>query len=241
VVLIAHGELGQSAINGLPIGQSLAARLPVTLLLLAGGAGVALAAGVPLGLLFAWGSARKIAAPILQIVTATPVFCAGLALAYGAVHLAGWPVRINPVADAAPDEALKLAALPILTVGLAGAAAVQLALRRAATGARGDAYREGLKRLGLQSFEIETLYVLPRILAGLLAEAGEIALALVSAAVVAEWVFHAPGVADLFVKSVALADWDVAAVILFLFALLTLLAEFLGRAICRLLVHEGGA
>jgi peptide/nickel transport system permease protein len=234
-------DLGQSAISGLSVLQELAIRLPPTLLLVLMGAGVAVAAGLPLGLLFVVGPARRVAAPLVQIVTATPVFCAGLALAYGAVHLLHWPVGVNMAPDAAvaPDHLLKLTALPVLTVGLAGAAAVQLALRRAAAHTSGEAFRTGLKRMGLGTFDIERLYVVPQVLAGLVSSAGEIMLALLSAAVVAEWVFHRPGAADLFVKSVALADWNMAAMILFVFAVLTFVADFLGRVIGFALANEG--
>ena len=224
-------DLGTSAVSGLPALQELAQHLPATLLLVLMGFGVALAVGVPLGLLFALGAARRVAAPLLQVITATPVFCAGLALAFGAVHLLHWPVSVNaPVGAAvAPDQVLQIAALPVLTVGLAGAAAVQLVLRRATLRSSGEAFRSGLRRLGLGSLEIEFLYVVPRVFAGLLIGAGEIMVALLSATVVAEWVFHRAGAADLFVKSVALADWDLAAILLFVFAGMTFSADFLGR------------
>ncbi|MDR3527313.1 MAG: ABC transporter permease subunit [Rhizomicrobium sp.] len=237
---LSHGDLGHSAISGLPVVAELFQHLPPTLLLLAAGAAVALAAGLPIGILFAFGSLRRAAAPIMQIVTATPVFCAGLALAFGASEILHWPVGLASRTGlaASPEEALRLAALPIATVGLAGAAAVQLALRRAATRTAAASFRGGLKRLGLSSVEIEAFYVLPQIFAGLIASAGEIALALVSAAVVAEWVFHRDGAADLFVKSVALADWNMTAVILFAVAALTIVASFLGRVLGFLLVRE---
>jgi peptide/nickel transport system permease protein len=235
----ARLDLGQSAISGLPVLQELAVRLPPTLALVAMGAAVALVVGMPLGLLFSFGSARRLAAPLVQIVTATPVFCAGLALAYAAVHLLHWPVSVNGATGDGPDQMLKIAALPVLTVGLAGAATVQLALRRSASQSSGEAFRTGLRRLGLGGFEIERVFVLPQVLAGLVASAGEIMLALLSAAVVAEWVFHRPGAADLFVKSVALADWNMAAMILFVFACLTFVAEFLGRVIGFFLANEG--
>lgn len=234
-------DLGQSAISGLPVLHELGMRLPPTLALVLMGAAVALLAGMPLGLLFSVGPARRAAAPLIQIITATPVFCAGLALAYGATHLLHWPVSINaPVgATVAPEQVLKIAALPILTVGLAGAASVQLALRRAAFQSNGEAFRTGLRRLGLGLFEIERRFILPQVLAGLVAGAGEIMLALLSAAVVAEWVFHRPGAADLFVRSVALADWNMTAMILLVFAALTFAVEFLGHVIGFLLANEG--
>ncbi|MDE2182645.1 MAG: ABC transporter permease subunit [Alphaproteobacteria bacterium] len=232
-------DFGHSAISGLPAASELAANLPATLALVGTGGFLAVLVGVPLGFLFSISSARRAAAPMTQLVTAVPVFCAGLAIAYGAVHLLHWPVSVNAAADARifADGAFPMAAPAVLTVGFAGAAAVQLALRRAASLSSGEAFRTGLKRMGLSLLEIERIYVVPRVLAGLAASAGEILLSLFSAAVVAEWVFHRPGAADLFVKSVALEDWNMAALIVAVFAALTLLAEFLGRIAAHAIAH----
>ena len=234
-------DFGTSVTTGTPAVTELAQRLPPTLLLVLSGGAVALLAGVPLGLLFGAGPARRAAAPFMQIVNATPVFVAGLALAYGAGHLLGWPLTVNvpPGAFEAPEEAFRIAALPVLTVGLAGAAAVQLALRRAASQSSGAMFRSGLKRLGLGAIEIERLYVLPQVLASLVASAEEIMLALLSAAVVAEWVFLRPGAAELFVKSVALHDWNMTALILMVFAGLTFVTGFFGRIAGYALANEG--
>lgn len=229
-------DFGHSAVSGLPALAELGLKLPPTLMLLLGSGAVALAVGVPLGLLLALGPARRAAAPLMQIATATPVFCAGLVLAYGAVHLVHWPVSVNAAATA---DAFPIAILPVLTVGLAGAAAVQLALRRAAAQAGGEPFHTVLRQLGLHPLEIEGLYVLPRVLAGLAASLGEIVLMLVSAAVVAEQVFQRPGVADLFMHSVARADWNMAALIVFVLAAITLVAEFLGRLAGHVIANEG--
>lgn len=241
----AQLDFGRSAISGLLAIDELGLRLPATLALVLAGGGVALIVGAPLGLLFGAGPIRRAAAPLMQIVTAAPVFCAGLALAYGAAHLLHWPVSVNaPVAASAPIfsrdmQFLELAALPVLTVGLAGAAAVQVALRRVTAESAGEAFRVGLKHMGLSALEIEWVYAVPRVIAGLLASAGEIMLALLSAAVVAEWVFQRAGAADLFVKSVALQDWNMTAMILFIFAGFTFLADALGRIGAYALANEG--
>ena len=240
----AQLDFGKSAISGVLAVDELGRRLPATLALVLAGGGVALIVGAPLGVLFGASPIRRAAAPLMQIVTAAPVFCAGLALAYGAVHLLHWPVSVNaPVAAYAPifsrsPQFLQLAALPVLTVGLAGAAAVQLALRRVAAESAGESFRVGLKRMGLSALEIEWIYAAPQVIAGLLASAGEIVLALLSAAVVAEWVFHRSGAADLFVKSVALEDWNMTALILFIFAGLVFLADLLGRIGAHALANE---
>ena len=66
---------------------------------------------------------------------------------------------------------------------------------------------------------------------------GEVMLALLSAAVVAEWVFRCHGIAELFVKSVAWHDWRMAASILLVFAALTRTAELMGRLGARMLMR----
>jgi len=240
----AQLDFGRSTISGMSAAGELAQRLPATLAIVTAGSAVAILVGAPLGALFGAGPVRRAVAPLMLVVAAAPVFCAGLALAYGA-HLLNWPVSVNaPVALDTPIFSLaapawQLALPPVLTVGLSGAAAIQLAIRRAAAQLAHAPFRTGLRRLGLSAFEIERAYVLPQIVAGLFASAGEIVLALLSAAVVAEWVFHRPGAADLFVKAVALHDWNMAALVLFVFVFLYFVAELVGRLLAYTLANEG--
>lgn len=234
-------DFGSSAISGGPATAELSARLPVTLFLASTGFVVALIIGAPLGILLGATPVRRAAAPLIQIVAAAPVFCAGLALAFGAVHLLGWPVSINtPMGfpQLADVHAFELLLPPILTVGLAGAAAVQLALRRAAREASDESYQKGLRRLGLSALEIDLVYVAPQIAAGLLSSLGEIALALLSATAVAEWVFNAPGAAVLFVKSAALYDWTMLALVLLVFVTIVQTAHFIGRVAAHALYEQ---
>jgi peptide/nickel transport system permease protein len=220
-------DFGTSALSGQSALRELAAHGPTTANLILFGALIALALGVPLGLLLGTGAVRRATAPLIQIVSAAPVFCAGLALAYAARHI-GFQES---------SAVLHALLLPSITVGLAGTAAVQMALRRAASQAQDSPFRIGLRRMGLSAIEIERVYVVPQIFAGLLSSLGEVMLALLSAAVVSEWVFKCPGIADLFVKSIALHDWNMAALILFVFAALTATAEFIGRVGAQLLVR----
>jgi ABC-type dipeptide/oligopeptide/nickel transport system permease component len=157
-----------------------------------------------------------------------------MALAYAAFHLLHWPVPIGTGEKSGlilmPHTMVQLQAalLPVLTVGLAGAGAAQLALRRAAAQTTRAPWRVQLRRMGLSAWDVESAYVVPVVLAGLLASLGEVMLALLSATAVTEWVFNYAGAADLFVKSVALRDWRIAAAILFVFAALTMTAHFVG-------------
>jgi peptide/nickel transport system permease protein len=230
-------DFGTSAMTAMPAVDEISKCLPATLELVGGGAVIAIVVGAPFGLLLSWGRALRAAAPLIQIVAAAPAFCAGLALLWLAHRfhwdvsaqrgLLLWPALLR--GDAAGIvAALPAFGLPVLVVGAAGAASVQLAVRRSARDAGQEPYHEGLRLMGLGSFEIDCLYMAPRVLAGVLASSGEIALSLFSATAVAEWVFGWPGAAILFVRSVALHDWNVAALILFAFAAIALTAASIG-------------
>lgn len=251
LVAMGHGDFGVSVLAGTPAWSQLAARLPTTLSLAGTGALVAFIIGGPLGLVLGAGRWLRAAAPLIQIVAALPVFCASLLLVWLAAIVFHWPHP--PYTDAsllsallhqdtkALSDILWAYALPALTVGAAGAAAVQLALRRAAAEAMDASYRKGLRLLGLPALEIDRLYLAPQILAGLLAHLGEIVLALLSATAIVEWVFDWPGAAVLFVKAVALHDWPVAALVLLVFAAIKLVADFAGAVGARALAGESAA
>lgn len=237
----ARLDFGTSGITGSPAAHEVLSRLPATFELVVAGILIALLVGVPLGLLLGRRPLR-LAAPLLQLVMAAPVFCAGLGLMWIATHVfhlsyasgpLPWPAMAS--GGVAALAALHSLSLPGLTVGAAGAGAVQLALRRRESAAMAEPYRSGLRRMGLSALEIDRLYLLPQMFAGLLAESGEIALALFSAAAVAEWLFGWPGAAVLFLKSVALHDWNVAALALLVFAAVSLFAGFCGKLAARAL------
>ncbi len=223
-----HLDFGTSIISGTQAANDVALRLPVTFELVGLGAIVALLLGGPLGILLGTERPLRAASPLMQVVTATPVFVASLALLWLAANVLHWPETDYAAAQGDFDSALRALALPVLTVGAAGAAAVQLGLRRAAADAMDEPYRRGLRLMGLSTLEINSIYLMPQILVGLCRSLGEITLALFAAAAVAEWVFGWPGAAVLFLKSVALHDWNVAALVLLVFAAVKVLADFAG-------------
>lgn len=242
---LLHLDLGNTTISGASVWSELRAHLPLTLGLVGEGFVLALLVGIPVGFLFGAGPARRAASPVVQVISAAPIFVGTLALVYAAFHLLHWPVAIgagekaglNLLPRTLPE--LQASLLPVLAVGLAGAGAAQLALRRAAAETMREPWRVQLRRMGLTAWDVERAYVIPSVLAGLAACLGEVVLALLSAAAVIEWVFGYAGAADLFVKSVALRDWGIAATILFVFAGLTMTAHFIGVCLARALADPG--
>lgn len=235
-------NFGVSRASGLPISVELANRLPVTLELIGLGAVVAFVLGLPLGLLLGSSRTLRATAPLLHLPAAVPLFCIGLALIWVAKEW-HWPLSVQgylPLSalgdtGAAWLRAFRAIALPVLTVGLAGAGAVELALRHALAQSIDEPYRRGLRRFGLPQFEIDLHYVVPRVAAEFARRLGDIVLALLGAAIVVESLFQWPGVAGFFLKAVALHDWSAAAPVLFLLAAVKLLADFLGQLAARAL------
>lgn len=241
---ILRGSAGTSTVTGASALHEVARALPSTLQLLGAGALIAFLVGLPLGILLSASRTLRAAAPLIQIVAATPVFVAALMLIWIAVRVLHWADASQTSAlswtalikSEGWEAALRAFALPALTVGLAGAASVQLSLRRSAATALSASYRDGLRMLGLSTFDIDLRYATPEIFSGLLHDLGDVVLALISAAAVAEWVFNRNGAAVLFLKSAALSDWNVAAAVLAVFAAITLVTGFIGFAAARLVV-----
>jgi|SRR5579871_6383166 len=220
-----HFTFGANAVSGRPAIVELAQSLPHTLVILVSGAVLAIAIGSALGLLLGGLHIRLATAPLMQLIAAVPVFCAAIGVEYAATRWLGW----NPTLAPATRGDFRHLLLPILIVGLVGAVDLQFLLRSAAQELAHKPFRLGLRRLGLSGSEIERAFVAPQLFAIVLEQAGEFLLALIGATAVAEWVFHVPGAGVLFIKSVALSDWDSAALVLLVCSVLTMTTACLAR------------
>jgi peptide/nickel transport system permease protein len=234
LVGILKGDFGVSAARGVPAVALVMLALPATLKLIGLGAVVALALGAPLGTAFGASLVAHTVAPLMELIAALPVFAAALAVLWIAAHL-------PQAAQGAERETLQTLMLQVAIVGVVGAGSVQLALRRGAARAWSAPYREGLRIMGLSSFDISLHYAAPEMAASLLRNLGQVIVGLISSAVVVEMVFARGGAAVLLLKSAMEADWNVAAAILLLIAAIVIVADFIGalaaNAICP---HEHG-
>lgn len=240
------GDFGRSTATGAPAMIVAWKAFPATAQLMASGAVLALLIGIPLGFLLSAGRTLRATAPLLQIVTAIPVFLIALALIWIALrsfHVAAPLHSRNTSLTSLLNRgdwsgAWFLYLLPALTVGVAGAARLQLSLQRAADVAWAAPYRSGLRMMGLGLFDINLRFALPEIVAAMLRDLRAFVLALISAAVIVEWIFQRDGAAALFLKAAASHDWSVVAAILFLFALLVIAVGFLGDVFASLILSE---
>ena len=234
---MARGDFGASSVTSHAALHDVNAVLSSTLQLVLAGLFIALLIGIPLGAVLSASRMLRAASPLMQIIAAAPVFCAALGMIWFAVHVLHWtaPTEANALSwtslaePGAWNVALRMFALPALVVGAAGAARVQLELRRTAVTVLHAPYRVGLQMMGLRALEIDLRYVVPEFAAGLLRALGDVTLALLAAAAVAEWVFDRDGAAVLFLKSVSFGDWNVVALVLLVFAALKFAADFIGQ------------
>ena len=243
---IARLDFGLSSIGAIPAWTEVSYFLPSTLELIGLGALIAILIGVPSALLLSDRRAAGFSVPLLHVMSAIPAFCAALCILWLSQKLLHWAPTAQPqslitaiargnIGDI--EAALRAVVPPALVVGAAGAYSIQNLLRRAIVRAANEPYRRGLRALGLGRFEIDGRYLLPQVLAAVFYNLGDVALALIAATAVAEWVFEWPGAAGLFLKSVALHDWTVVSLILFVFAAITITANFAGAILARFLAE----
>lgn len=227
------GDFGVSAASRVPVAILIAQTCPATFILISVAAVIALILGTPFGVIFGVSRAARVAAPLMELTAALPVFVAALAVLWIAAHL---PHAMHN--SSAGHDILQALVLQAAIVGVAGAGSVQLALRRGAERAWSAPYREGLRIMGLSPLDISLRYAVPEMGAALLRDLGQLALALVSAAVVVEWVFSRNGAAVLLLRSAMRADWNLAAALLLIFAVVVLVAQFIGAAAANIISPE---
>lgn len=205
------GDPGTSMVNGRPVADALAQRLPATLSLVAG----ALLVSLPLALALAWwaGNARGGRGGPTSVLTGgaavpTVVVASGLAAVLsGGLRLVP-PVSLLPPGSE-PWQNPELLVLPVLSLALptalfgggllAGAVADTVRLPHVADS----------RRRGNALWRVALVDVLPFLLAPFTRVAAVTAGGLVAAATVVETLFSYPGVGSLLVSSIASRDLPV--------------------------------
>jgi ABC-type dipeptide/oligopeptide/nickel transport system permease component len=238
-------ETGASTLTGEAARASVLPALSASLQLLLLAVPAALGIGMPLGAALADRTTRSIVAPVVQLAGAVPVFCGALAVVLVFAPLSPEPtgdVSLFAAIGARDGKALLSffsAALPAgITIGLAGAGAVALALRKALEKAASEPYCDGLSRLGLGEREIMRRFVYPQAAALALKDTGPIVLAIFAAAAVAEWILGWPGAGAAFIHAAALEDWAVAALIVFAIGVIRAAADFSGPVAAHALLSN---
>jgi peptide/nickel transport system permease protein len=227
---VLHLDLGERVVSDRSVSAAVAGRLPQTLLL--GGAAflVALAVGVPTGVLAAVrrGSLVDETSRVAALVgIATPNFWLGLLLllVFG-VHLGLVPV-IPPVGPLLAPESLTFLVLPALTLGTASAALFARLTRSAVSDQLREEYVRAARARGLDERTVIGKHVLRNSLLSVVTVAAVQVAALLDGAVVVERVFSWPGLGRLLVRAILQRDFPVVQAVVLLVATGVVVANLL--------------
>lgn len=212
---IGQGELGQSMRDGRPAIALVAERIPATLALTLPALAIKLGLGIPAGVFAALH--RDSLADRLVMVTAVagftvPSFVLGLVLVLIFSVQLGW-------LPSGGQESWRHGILPVLTLGIGGAAILARFTRSAMLEVLGQSYIRTASAKGLAWAKVVRAHALPNAAIPTVTIVGFMVGSLIAGAVVVESVFSWPGVGRLLVVAVSNRDLAVVQCILLLVAL----------------------
>ena len=207
---LVSGDLGKSAMNGLPVTELIATRLPNSLVL----AGVTAAVSVPIALTLGIVSAmrrgslldRGLNLATLSLVAVPEFLVATIAVLIFAVKL-NWLSALSNTADTATLGAFVRAyAMPVMTLCCVIIAQMARMTRAAVIDQLGASYVEMAVLKGARPVRVVLTHALPNAI-GPIANAVALSLSyLLGGVVIVETIFNYPGIASLMVDAVTNRD-----------------------------------
>lgn len=212
---IGQGELGQSMRDGRPAIQLVAERIPATLALTLPALALKLGIGIPAGIYAALH--RDSLTDRIVMITAVagftiPSFVLGLVLVLVFSVQLGW-------LPSGGQESWRHAILPVLTLGIGGAAVLARFTRSAMLEVLGQSYIRTASAKGVPWARVVRGHALPNAAIPTVTIVGFMVGSLIAGAVVVESVFSWPGVGRLLVVAVSNRDLAVVQCILLLVAI----------------------
>lgn len=210
---IAHFDLGESIFLNRPVAQALAERSELTALLTLMSVSIAVAIGVPVGILSAAMRGRWVdqtAIGIAMLAASVPSFWIGLTLIkYLAVDLPWFPVAGYGPPDASLPERLRHLVLPAVALGIPNSALILRFTRTSMLDVLSDDYVRTARAKGLSPLVVVLKHALRNAMIPILTVIGLTAAVMIAGAIVTETVFGLPGVGNLIVSAVLRRDYPV--------------------------------
>ncbi|MGN6487119.1 MAG: ABC transporter permease [Devosia sp.] len=207
---VLTGDLGRSISLKLPVAEVIAQRMPVTLLLTAMAALIALILSVPLAFLAATrrdGVADTAIRGVFQVGLSMPVFYLGLVLLTVFAAVLRW-FPVGGYGDTFLDHVYHLF-LPAVTLALSLAAVLMRNLRAAIIGVLGAEYVDFARAKGLRARLVLLRHVLRNALISTVTLFGLSIGTLLGGAVITETVFAVPGAGRLMIDAIYGRDYPV--------------------------------
>jgi peptide/nickel transport system permease protein len=188
----ATGDLGESFFTGRPVLESILDRLPKTMFLAFSAAIVALAIGLPLGLLAALKRGSLVDRSILVfslLGVVTPAFVLGFLLLYFLAFKLGW----FPLGG---SGSFMHVVLPAVTLGLAAAAWYARMFRSSVLSILSEDYIRNARAKGLAEHDVVVRHVLPNSISPIITMVALDVGTFLGGVLVIEKVFGWPGIGD---------------------------------------------
>jgi peptide/nickel transport system permease protein len=234
-----HGNLSRSLLTGVPVVESIAQKLPNTLLIVAGALAIAMAAGIPLGVAAAWRQGSPIDTGVslfASIGVAFPNFWLGMILvSVFAVDLRWLPATGAAPITGAPFESLYHAVLPAAALAAASTAEVARQVRAALGDVLMSQFVRTLRAKGLSPAAILWRHGIKNISVTLLTVLGLLFNRMLAATVVIEAVFAIPGMGTLVVQAALAKDFPVVQGVVLVMVLLVIATNLVVDVLCSLL------
>lgn len=211
---IARGELGRSMRDGRPAISLVAERIPATLALTLPALAIKLVIGIPAGILAALRRDSAIDRAVMAVAVAgftVPSFVLGLVLVLVFSVKLGW-------LPSGGQGTWRHAILPVLTMGIGGAAILARFTRSAMLEVLGQSFIRTASAKGVPWRRVVAGHALPNAAIPTVTIVGFMVGTLIAGAVVVESVFAWPGIGRLLVVAVANRDLAVVQCILLLVA-----------------------
>jgi peptide/nickel transport system permease protein len=212
---IGQGELGQSMRDGRPAMQLVLERIPATLALTLPALALKLGIGIPAGIYAALHRDSLLDRAVMVTAVAgftIPSFVLGLVLVLVFSVQLGW-------LPSGGQESWRHAILPVITLGIGGAAVLARFTRSAMLEVLGQSYIRTASAKGVPWARVVRGHALPNAAVPTVTVVGFMVGSLIAGAVVVESVFSWPGVGRLLVVAVANRDLAVVQCILLLVAM----------------------
>ena len=216
---VVHGDLGRSIVTNDKVINEITARLSVSLTLNAAGIAIAIALGIPLGVLAALRRGRlldQLLVTISVLFMSTPAFALGLFALYFFGFKFGWFPLFGPGSWVL--DRLHHLALPAIVLGLHGMGFVMRLTRASMLEQFEQDYIAFARARGLGSFHVTVRYALRNALIPVTTAAGLLLTGLLTGSVLVETVFGLPGLGTLLVSSVVAGDFPMIQGLLLLIA-----------------------
>lgn len=208
-----HGDFGTSLYTSLPVAQSIADRIGVTLSLALAGMGFALCVGVPLGILGSLrhgSSADRLLTMLVSVGLAVPSMWLALLLSLAFSVTLRWfqVVGYTPFSES-PLEWARGLVLPAIALGVHAAAVIARQTRSAMIEVLHSRYVQALRARGLPRRRIVLAYATRNALVPVLSVIAIQMSVIVGVSFVIERIFAIPGLGTLLIDSVVRADFPI--------------------------------